>query len=96
MQSCGMKGVGMEPIKIVGKSGQISLGKSLAGKAFVLEALESGDILLRHSVVVPASEEWLHSPTMKRRLSKADRWMEKNPALESNVSAVLKRAGPKK
>lgn len=35
----------MEALKIVGKSGQISLGKALAGMGFVMETLHGGDIL---------------------------------------------------
>jgi len=51
----------MEAIKIAGKSGQISLGKSLAGRGYELEVLATGDILLKHSVIVPAKEQWLHT-----------------------------------
>jgi len=39
-------------IKIVGKSGQISLGKAIAGMGFIMETLPGGDILLKHAVVV--------------------------------------------
>ena len=69
----------METIKIVGKSGQISLGKSLAGMGFVMEQLPGGDVLLRHSVVVPVNERWLHEPGMKEKLARADEWMRRNP-----------------
>ena len=61
----------MEALKIVGKSGQISLGKALAGMGFVMETLPGGDILLKHSVVVPVNERWLHEPAMKDKLAQA-------------------------
>lgn len=51
VQSCGTKGSAMD-IKTVGKSGQISLGKALAGMGFVMEPLTGGDILLKRAVVV--------------------------------------------
>jgi hypothetical protein len=49
-------------IKVVGKSGQISLGKAMAGMNFILETLADGDILLKHAVVMPVNERWLHEP----------------------------------
>ena len=72
-------------IKIVGKSGQISLGKSLAGREFIMETLPDGDILLKHAVVMPINERWLHEPAMKEKLARADEWMRNNPAKETNL-----------
>ena len=78
----------MEALKIVGKSGQISLGKALAGMGFVMETLPGGDILLKHSVVVPVNERWLHEPAMKDKLAQADDWMRNNPAKESSLEEI--------
>ena len=86
-----MKGNVMETIKIVGKSGQISLGKSMAGKGFVLEPLPTGDILLKHSVIVPANEQWVHAPAMQKRLAKADAWMAKNAATETSIAVIARK-----
>ncbi|MFM9969241.1 MAG: hypothetical protein ACKVQK_12695 [Burkholderiales bacterium] len=72
-------------IKIVGKSGQISLGKSFAGMGFIMETLPGGDILLKHAVVVPVNERWLHEPAMKKKLARADQWMCDNPAKETDL-----------
>lgn len=81
----------MEALKIVGKSGQISLGKALAGMGFVMETLPGGDILLKHAVVVPVKELWLHEPAMKDKLARADGWMRSNPAKESNLEEIEAR-----
>lgn len=78
----------MHTIKTVGKSGQISIGKALAGMGFIMEKLPSGDILLRHAVVVPMNEHWLHAPAMKERLAQADEWMSQNPPCESNLGEL--------
>ena len=43
-------------VKIVGNSGQISLGKKLAGQYYQVEHLEGGAILLRPVKIVPANE----------------------------------------
>lgn len=79
MQSCGMKEMMME-LKVVGKSGQISVGKAMAGMGFIMETLHGGDILLKHAIVVPANERWLHEPAMKEKLARADEWMRNNSA----------------
>jgi hypothetical protein len=75
-------------IKTVGKSGQISLGKALAGMGFVMEPLMGGDILLKRAVVVTVNERWLHEPAMKEKLAQADDWMREHPAQESNLEAL--------
>ena len=41
----------MNKIKMVGKSGQISLGKALAGMGFIAQELPGGDIVLKRAVV---------------------------------------------
>ena len=79
MQSCGIKEMMME-LKVVGKSGQISVGKAMAGMGFIMETLPGGDILLKHAIVVPANERWLHEPAMKEKLARADEWMRNNSA----------------
>ncbi len=73
-------------IKVVGKSGQISLGKAMAGMNFIMETLTDGDILLKHVVVVPVNERWLHEPAMKQHLARADEWMRNNPAKETSLA----------
>jgi len=83
----------METLKIVGKSGQISLGKSLAGMGFVVESLPGGDILLKHSVLVPANEAWLHEPATKNRLARADKWMGGNAPKKSNLNKIASKLG---
>jgi hypothetical protein len=102
MQSCGMKEIFME-IKVVGKSGQISLGKSLAGIGFIVQTQPGGDILLKHAVVVPVNERWLHEPGMKEKLARAGEWARGNAPketdldkLEARISARAKaKANPK-
>lgn len=83
----------MHNLKTVGKSGQISLGKALAGMGFIMEELPGGDILLKHAVVVPVNERWLHEPTMKKKLAKADEWMRKNPPRETDLDEIESKLG---
>ena len=78
----------MHAIKTVGKSGQISLGKALAGMEFIVEQLPDGDIMLKRAVVLPVNERWLHEPAMKEKLARADEWMRQNPPQETDLEAL--------
>ena len=88
VQSCRMKETAMHSIKTVGKSGQISVGKALAGMDFIMEELPGGDIILKRAVVVPMNERWLHEPAMKERLAQADNWMRQNPPRETDLDEL--------
>lgn len=78
----------MDPVKTVGKSGQIFLGKALAGLAFIVEQLPDGNILLKRVDAVPANERWLHEPAMRQLLREADAWMRRNPPAETNLDEI--------
>jgi hypothetical protein len=78
-------------VKVVGKSGQISLGKALAGQEFLVEEFPDGDIVLKRAVVVPINERWLHEPAMQEKLARADAWMRENPARATDLDALESR-----
>lgn len=78
----------MQSIKVVGKSGQISLGKALAGREFLIERLPDGDILLKRAVVIPHNERWLHEPAMRAKLARADVWMQDNRPTETDLDGL--------
>ena len=89
MQSCGMKEGAMSTVaKTVGKSGQISLGKALAGSEFIVEKLPGGDILLKRAVIITANERWLHTPEMREKLARAEAWMREHPPQETNLDEL--------
>ena len=92
MQSCGMK-ENMMNLKTVGKSGQISLGKALAGMDFIMEIQQDGDIMLKRALVIPANERWLHEPEVKEALARADEWMRNNPARETDLDELETKLG---
>lgn len=72
-------------IKRVGKSGQISLGKQLAGQYFREQRQEDGSIVLVPVVVVSRSH-W--SVRDEDKIRKAIAWAAKNPAKESDVDEL--------
>lgn len=75
-------------LKTVGRSGQISLGKDLAGTDFLVEKLDDGDIILRRAKVVPLNEKWLNTPKVKERLARADEWMAEHKPSETDLEAL--------
>ena len=78
-------------LKVIGNSGQLSLGKKFAGKYFELQQLEDGSIVLHPMKVVPESEAWVHTPAMAKKLKKAKEWAAKTPAAETDLDAFLKK-----
>ena len=58
-------------VKVVGKSGQISLGKEFAGQQMLVEEIEPGEWRVRAAVVVPRGQAWVHTEVMQTRLVKA-------------------------
>ncbi len=79
-------------IKRVGKSGQISLGKQLAGQYFREQRQGDGSIVLI-PVVVLSKSHWTVRDEDKIR--KALTWASKNPAQESDIDGLAAKAGKK-
>ena len=84
----------MHSIKTVGKSGQISLGKAMAGMGFIMEELPGGDIMLKRAVVVPMNERLL-DPAVQAQLEAAREWRKKNPAKATDLAALASKLGIK-
>jgi hypothetical protein len=85
----------MNHIKTVGKSGQISLGKALAGMGFIMQELPGGDIVLKRAVVVPMNERLLE-PEALAELEAAREWRRNNPAQATDLTALGSKLGIKK
>jgi len=75
-------------LKMVGASGQLSLGKQYAGRYFEVETQPDGGILLRPMRVTPEAEAWLHTPEMRERLAQAEEWMAANPPRETDLDEL--------
>ena len=57
----------------------------MAGMDFVMEMQAGGEILLKHVLVIPANERWLHEPAMKQKLARADDWIRNHPGKDTNL-----------
>jgi hypothetical protein len=78
-------------IKAVGKSGQISLGKSYAGRALRLERRADGSILLTPVAVVPESQLWTLEEPHRSRIERGLGWAAKTKPAETDLDSLMKR-----
>jgi hypothetical protein len=83
-------------VKMVGSSGQLSLGKEFAGQYYELERLPDGAIVLRPMKVVPASEAWVHEPQVQYQLKKAAKWLKDTPRSETSIDALQRKSRKRK
>ena len=81
-------------IKRVGQSGQISIGRELAGKLLRLEQFDDGRLLLTPVVDVPESQLWTLAEPDKSRIERGLAWAAANPAKETDLAALV--AGAKR
>ena len=78
-------------IKVVGKSGQISLGKRFAGKVLRLDHLEDGAILLTAVAMVPESQLWTLSEPDRGRIARGLEWAADHPPRETSLEGLRRR-----
>jgi len=83
-------------VKMVGSSGQLSLGKQFAGQYYEMEHLPDGAIVLRPMKVVPASEAWVHEPEVQYQLAKAAKWLKETARSETVVDALARKVRKRK
>jgi hypothetical protein len=78
-------------IKVVGKSGQISLGKSFAGKTLRLQRREDGSILITSVAIVPESQLWTIEEPHRSRIARGLAWASGTAPAETDVDVLMKR-----
>ena len=76
-------------IKVVGKSGQISLGKSYAGKALRVEHRRDGAIVLTAVAVIPENQLWTLEEPDRSRIKRGLAWASTTPPSETTVDALV-------
>lgn len=78
-------------IKVVGKSGQISLGKDYAGKALRVERRRDGTIVLTAVAIVPESQLWTTEEPHRSRIRRGLAWAEATTPAESDIDSLIAR-----
>lgn len=76
-------------IKVVGKSGQISLGKRYAGKTLRLERRQDGSVLLTAVAMVPENQLWTLEEPHRSRIERGLTWTAANKPQETDVQDLL-------
>lgn len=80
-------------IKVVGKSGQISLGKGYAGKTLRVERHDDGSIVLTAVAMVPESQLWTVEEPHRSRIARGLSWAAENKAEETQIESLVRRHG---
>ena len=78
-------------IKVVGKSGQISLGKGYAGKTLRVERNQDGSIVLTAVAMVPEAQLWTVEEPGRSRIAQGLQWAATTPAKETDIDALVGR-----
>ena len=77
--------------KIVGASGQISIGKQYAGQQVIIEEIEPGEWRIQTAITIPKSQAWVHTKAMQAGLDQALDWAANNPPKKTSVVALTKK-----
>ncbi len=80
-------------LKMVGSSGQISLGKKYSGQYFEVAERDDGSIVMIPMRVVPETEAWLHTSDTQAQLRRADDWYKDHPPTETNLDTLAEKLG---
>lgn len=79
-------------VKVVGKSGQISLGKRFAGKVLRLDRLEDDAILLTSVAVVPERQLWTLQEPDRGRIARGLAWAAGHAPHETSLARLVSLA----
>ena len=81
-------------IKVVGKSGQISLGKRFAGKTLRLERRNDGTVLLTAVAMVPEAQMWTLEEPHRSRIERGLAWAAQTEPRETDLDSLVKQDAP--
>ena len=77
-------------VKVVGKSGQISLGKRFAGKTLRLERRADGTMLLTAVAMVPEHHMWILQEPHRSRIARGLAWAAATQPQDTDIDSLLK------
>src|SRR5437867_1138030 len=76
-------------LKVVGKSGQISLGKRYAGKPFQVTRKQDGTVVLTPVAVIPESQAWVFQEPHWSKLQKGLAWATGHEPKETDLKGFF-------
>lgn len=77
--------------KIVGTSGQISIGKQYAGQQVMIEEIEPGEWRIQTAITIPKSQAWIHTKATQAALGDALDWAAKRAPKKTSLAALSKK-----
>ncbi len=77
--------------KIVGTSGQISIGKQYAGQQVMIEEIEPGEWRIQTAITIPKSQAWVHTKATQAELDRALDWATKTSPKRTTIDALSKK-----
>jgi ABC-type phosphonate transport system ATPase subunit len=92
MKELAMPVAGGVEFKVVGKSGQISIGKSYAGKTLRLERKADGTVVLTAVALVPESQLWTLVEPHRSRIARGVAWAAKTVSAETPIDGLARKA----
>lgn len=78
-------------LKVVGNSGQISIGKAFAGKVLRLTTQEDGSLLLTPVAIVPESQLWMTQEPHVGAIARGLAYAAQNAARETDLDALARK-----
>jgi hypothetical protein len=79
----------------VPSNGQISIGKTWAGKEVQIEQISESQIIITSGAFVPADHATFYTGAAKKRLSSFDSWAKGNPPQKTDLKELRKKLGKK-
>ena len=81
---------------MVPANGQISIGKSWAGRQILVEEVGTNEIRISSGTFIPDSQKTFHTKAAKKSLDSFNKWADKSPAKATNTKALFASLKTKK
>ena len=72
-------------------NGQISIGKTWAGKEIQIEEISDNQIMITSGKFIPAHHATFYTEKAMKQLEDFDKWVEKQPIKGSNIKELRKK-----
>ena len=80
---------------VVPPNGQISIGKTWAGKEVQIEQVSESQIVITSGAFVPADHATFYTSAAKKQLANFDSWAKNNPPQKTDLKELRKKLGKK-
>lgn len=79
--------------KVVGSSGQISLGKQYAGQQVMIEEIEPGEWRIQTAITIPTSQAWVHHKAVQAQVAQGLKWAKSTPPKATDLTKLTEKLG---